>query len=171
MRWPRTLAVWLLLLSPPALLAQEARAPYDGKGRMLLEIIDTLERDLESFGRKRRGFNRKKESLENELARLQERILTVDRKLKKSKQHIEKLLRSVVLMKEPDDLLLFFSTKRYHDLHVYKRSIRKITEKLSTQLTGLVARKKALSRQTQDGKVVIRFAHILLFVPLCLCVG
>jgi septal ring factor EnvC (AmiA/AmiB activator) len=146
MRWPRTLAVWLLLCSPPALMAQEVRAPYDGKGRMLLEIIDTLERDLEAFGRKRRGFNRKKESLENELARLQERILAADRELKKSKKQIEKLLRSVVLMKEPDDLLLFFSTMKYHDLHVYKRSIRKITEKLSEQLTRLVAQKKTLDR-------------------------
>ncbi len=144
---PVTLLV-VLLLFPAALRAQEeGPAPVDARGRMLMEIIDTLERDLEELGRKRREFNRQKETLEQQLALLQEQISRADRKLKESKKQIEKLLRSVVLMKEPDDLLLYFSTMRYHDLHVYRRAIRKITLSLSRKLSGLVETKKTLDRQ------------------------
>lgn len=121
--------------------------PVDSRGQMLMEIIDTLERDLEDLGRKRRAFNRQKEELEQQLALVQEHLTRADNKLRDSRRHIEKLLRSVVLMKEPDDLLLFFSTMRYHDLHVYRRSIKKITVALARQLTRLVERKKKLDRQ------------------------
>ncbi len=121
--------------------------PADSRGQMLMEIIDTLERDLEELSRKRRVFNRQKDELEQQLALLQEHISRAENELRDSRRHIEKLLRSVVLMKEPDDLLLFFSTMRYHDLHIYRRTIKKITVALSHQLTRLAARKKKLDRQ------------------------
>jgi murein hydrolase activator len=144
-----TLAIFALLLfqfSPVA--AQEIAVPTDdARGQMLMEIIATLERDLEDLGRKRRKFNRQKEEMEQRLALLQEHISRADSKLKESRKQIEKLLRSVVLMKEPDDLLLFFSTMRYHDLHVYRRSIKKITVAISRQLALLVERKKKMDRQ------------------------
>jgi len=119
----------------------------DARGKMLMEIIDTLERDLEQLSRKRREFLRRKDQLESQLARLQERSLTVERQLGDSSRQIEKLLRSMVQMKEPDDLLLFFSTMEYHDLHVYKRVIREITVGLSQRLGEMVGEKKALDRR------------------------
>ncbi len=140
------LAVLLLQFRPAS--AQEIVVPVDdARGQMLMEIIATLERDLEDLGRKRRKFNRQKEEMEQRLALLQEHISRADSKLKESRKQIEKLLRSVVLMKEPDDLLLFFSTMRYHDLHVYRRGIKKITVAISRQLSLLVERKKKMDRQ------------------------
>lgn len=140
------LLVMLFQINPAT--AQHTTIPIDdARGQMLMEIIATLERDLEDLGRKRRSFNRQKEEMEQRLALLQEHISRVDSKLRESRKQIEKLLRSVVLMKEPDDLLLFFSTMRYHDLHIYRRTIKKITIALSRRLSRLVERKKKMDRQ------------------------
>ncbi len=146
----RTILAFLVISFLPfrMAVAQEILSPTeDARGQMLMEIVATLERDLEDLGRKRRQFNRQKEELEQHLALLQEHISRADSKLRESRKQIEKLLRSVVLMKEPDDLLLFFSTVRYHDLHIYRRGIKKITVALSRQLSLLVDQKKQMDRQ------------------------
>ena len=119
----------------------------DGKGRMLLEVVNTLERDLEELARKRRGVARRKEAGESELARTQEELSLVGRKLETTTARIEKILRSMVRMKEPDDLFLLFSTTKYHDLHVYRRQIRLITANLSERLAALVEKKRQLGRK------------------------
>ena len=119
----------------------------DGKGRMLLEVVNTLERDLEELARKRRGVARRKEAGESELARTQEELSLVGRKLETTTARIEKILRSMVRMKEPDDLFLLFSTMKYHDLHVYRRQIRLITANLAERLAALVQEKKQLDRK------------------------
>jgi len=140
------LVVLVCLCLPGRMAAQEDR-PSDFRGKMLMEIIDTLERDLERLGRKRRELARRKGNLEQQLATIQERTSTVNRALADSKIQIEKLLRSMALMKQPDDLLLFFSTMQYHDLHVYNRTIRKVTVELSNKLTSMVEEKKELDRR------------------------
>ncbi len=119
----------------------------DGKGRMLLEVVNTLERDLEQLARKRRALTRRRETLEAKLAGVQEQLSLAGRKLDTTAAQIEKILRSMVRMKEPDDLFLLFSTMKYHDLHVYRRQIRLITANLAQRLASLVQEKKQLDRK------------------------
>lgn len=141
-------AVTLFGQTPTWASANDNLVPIlDGKGRMLMEVVDTLERDLEHLGQQRRKLNRKKEQIEDKLARFQEQQNGVNRKLETAQGQIERLLRSVVHMKEPDDLLLLFSAVKYHELHLYRRLIRKITANLSVRLKDLVNNKKELSRR------------------------
>lgn len=136
------------LIALPA-AAQEVH-PTDFRGKMLMEIIDTLERDLERLGRKRRELARKKDAVERELALIQEQKTGLGQDLENSREQIEKLLRAMALMKQPDDLMLFFSTMKYHDLHVYNRVIRRLTARLARKLTDLVKRRRELDRRMAE---------------------
>lgn len=151
--WLTLLALLVTGLDVSAPLAQDGDPPVpvlDGKGRMLMEVVDTLERDLEQLARNRRTLTRKKESIEEQLARLQEQQSANARSLETTQSQIERLLRSVVHMKEPDDLLLLFSAVRYHELHLYRRLIRQITSSLSVRLRQLVSERKDRSRRQQS---------------------
>lgn len=149
----------VVVLTLAALLAASSGVPLsrsaaaqgmpilDGKGRMLLEVVNTLERDLEQLARSRRALNRRRETLEAKLAGTQEQLSLVGRQLDATATQIEKILRSMVRMKEPDDLFLLFSTMKYHDLHVYRRQIRLITTNLAERLGSLVQEKRKLDRK------------------------
>ena len=149
MSWLAGVLLSGMLFLPPVNEPIQPPVISDTRGRMLMEIVDTLERDLERLGRQRREFNRQQQEQESKLARLQEKMSEVDRTLRQNRSKVEALLRSMVLMKEPDDMLLFFSTMRYHDLHVYRRVIRGVTTALSRRLSDLVEMRKKLERNQQ----------------------
>ncbi len=136
------------LVLPDRALAQGApEADAASRGRMLIEVLDILERDLEALSHQRRELSRTREELERKLARIHERSTRVQADLDASTRQVEQMLRGLVSMKEPDDLLLLFATDRYQDLHVYKRLIRQITIRISRRLRLLVEEKKALELQ------------------------
>jgi len=150
---PCCLLVLALLLALPAapLSAQEVLPPpADGKGRMLLEIIDTLERDIERLSHSRRDLARRKDDLERKLASLQEKSSRLARDIETSREQIVKILRAMARLREPDDLLLFFSSFKYHDLHVYRRNIRHIAANLASRLSRLVQERKEMDRQRSE---------------------
>jgi septal ring factor EnvC (AmiA/AmiB activator) len=139
------------LLAPGPLAAQGVpQADAASRGRMLIEVLDILERDLEVLGQQRRELSRTREDIEQKLARIYERSNRVEAELEKSSRQVEQMLRGLVLMKEPDDLLLLFATDRYQDLHVYKRLIRQITIRISRRLRLLVDEKKTLEMQRTE---------------------
>jgi septal ring factor EnvC (AmiA/AmiB activator) len=145
MRPAPALLLAVLVATGSGLRAEEPPPPpVDARGTMLLEIIDTLERDLERLGKKKRELNRQKETLELQLARINEKEAAVERTLEETRKRIEKLLRSLVLMKAPDDLLLLFSAHQYHDQYVYNRVIRKTTALLAEKLAAIVSQRKAM---------------------------
>ncbi|MBM4353652.1 MAG: hypothetical protein FJ109_07605 [Deltaproteobacteria bacterium] len=137
----------LLLAHAPARGQTFPKADAASRGRMLIEVLDILERDLEVLGHQRRDLARSREAVEQKLARIHERAARVQADLEQSTRKVEQMLRGLVLMKEPDDLLLLFATERYQDLHVYKRLIRQITVRISKKLRTLVDEKKTLELQ------------------------
>ncbi len=145
----------LLLLAAPGLsLDASGQTPAnqtgDFRGKMLMEILDTLQRDLEELSHKKRDLTREKTDLETDLAYQQEKVSSLERTTRDSRRQIEKLLRGLAHMKEPNELLLFFSTLRYHDFYVYQRNIRKIALNLAQRLNRLVDEKHRLDRKLKN---------------------
>jgi septal ring factor EnvC (AmiA/AmiB activator) len=124
--------------------------PADPKSRMLMEVVSTLERDLEHLGKKRRVLAKSKDALETEVAINQESLLAVDSELDSSLAKLQRLTRSIVRMREPDDLLLLFSSMRYHDLQVYRRVVSKMALSVSQQLAVLATSRKTLARRQES---------------------
>lgn len=110
----------------------------DVRGSMLIDIIDTLERDLGELSTKRREVARLKEQLDKRSEWVERRVAKLDGKVATVRKQIATMVRSLVHMKQPDDLLLFFSTGRYHDLFVYQRLVKSISVSLLQQLQKTV---------------------------------
>jgi len=139
-------AMAVVLLAALAARASDILPP-DPKGRMLMEVVDTLERDMEELGKKRRALNGSRDQVETELAINQETIIAIDAELETMTETMQRLTRAIVRMREPDDLLLLFSSMRYHDLQVYRRVVSKLAVNVSGQLTTLVRSRRTLDKR------------------------
>lgn len=140
-RWHVGLIVVLLLASAVAaagVLWAQTPPPSDIRGSMLIDMIDTLERDLGELSSKRRDVARIKEQLDKRIQWVGRRVGKLDTRVTSVRKQISAIVRSLVHMKEPDDLLLFFSTGRYHDLFVYRRLVRRIGVTLMQHLQTTV---------------------------------
>lgn len=141
----------VLFLLLTALCAQELRAeevtPQDLRGRMLMEILDVLQQDLQRLNRQKRELTRRKEKLEKTLAVKQESVSATGFEIESVQKQIGGLLRSLVHLKAPDDLLLLLNSETYQEQHLYQRTVRKIALGLARKLRQLLEKKALLDRQ------------------------
>jgi len=106
----------------------------DIRSTMLMDYINTLEKDLLDLNSKRRDMARIQEQILKRIQWIEEKTTKVDGRVSRVQAQIARLVRSLVHMKQPDDLLLFFSMERYHDLHLFKRLVRNTTVSLLQRL-------------------------------------
>lgn len=145
------LAVFATALVASAAPARGQDLPaLDPRGRMLIEIIDSLERDLEDLHSVKRELDGRIRRFEAVLQHAESEYQQLDTELQETNKRIVVLLRSVVRMKKPDDLLMYLSTMKYHDLYVYDRVVKKIVVALVGRLTNLLHEKEAVARKVAD---------------------
>jgi len=147
MRWRISLATTLLVLLPWQHVQGQGAPSVDVRGRMLMEILDVLQRDLARLTRQRRELGQKRERLEKELHQMQDKVGALQVEGESTLLQIGQLLRSLTQLKPPDDVMLLLGADVYQDQYLYRRTVQKVTIGLAKRLRQLMDRRRWVERQ------------------------
>jgi septal ring factor EnvC (AmiA/AmiB activator) len=141
------LAITLLLPFSWQHVRAQGVPSVDVRGRMLMEILDVLQRDLARLTRQRRELGQKRERLEKELHQMQDKVSALQVEGESTQLQIGQLLRSLAQLKPPDDVMLLLGADVYQDQHLYRRTVQKVTIGLAKRLRQLMDKRRWVERQ------------------------
>ncbi|MFH1531135.1 MAG: peptidoglycan DD-metalloendopeptidase family protein [Pseudomonadota bacterium] len=171
----KSLVLMVLFLSLPALVApasgQETAPPpeavepvgsqvyKDTQLRLLMDVLDILQEDVDRLEVVKGRLAERHGRLMARVGEVDERIDALTQRVETQRNAARVLVRAAVRLREPSDWQLLVSSGRYHDMLVYKRTIRELLSRIHGRMEE-IQRKKArwqhLKRQAEREMAEVR---------------
>jgi murein DD-endopeptidase MepM/ murein hydrolase activator NlpD len=161
----RALPILLSLLFAAPGLAQDAPPPpasvvapvgslayKDTQLRLLMDVLDILQEDVDRLDSVKGRLAERHGRLMARVGEVEERIDALTERVETQRSAARILVRAAVRLREPSDWQLLVSSGRYHDMLVYKRTIRKLLARIHGRMEKIQQKKarwQHLKRQAE----------------------
>jgi len=137
---------------PPGVTAPVGAGYKDTQLRLLMDVLDILQEDVDRLEAVKGRLAERHGRLMARVGEVEERIDALTARVETQRNAARVLVRAAVRLREPSDWQLLVSSGRYHDMLVYKRTIRKLLAGIHERMEE-IQRKKArwqhLKRQAE----------------------
>ena len=147
----------LLLLSLAA--PPDAPAYKDTQLRLLMDVLDILQDDVDRLEAVKGRLAERHGRLMARVGEVEDRIDALFIRVEAQRDAARILVRASVRLKEPSDWQLLVSSGRYHDILVYKRTIRKLLGRIHQRMETIQEKKarwQHLKRQAERELAEVR---------------
>jgi len=138
---------------PAAVVAPVGSLAYkDTQLRLLMDVLDILQEDVDRLESVKGRLAERHGKLMARVGEVDDRIIALTERVEAQRNAARVLVRAAVRLREPSDWQLLVSSGRYHDMLVYKRTIRKLLTRIHgrmEEIQGKKARWQHLKRQAE----------------------
>ena len=147
-------------VAPPGAVTPIGSKPYkDTQLRLLMNVLDILQEDVDRLESVKGRLAERHGRLMARVGEVDDRIDALVLRVEAQRNAARVLVRASVRLREPSDWQLLVSSGRYHDMLVYKRTIRKLLSRIHGRMED-IQRKKArwqhLKRQAEREMAEVR---------------
>ena len=152
---PAVLGLLLLSLAAPP----DSPAYKDTQLRLLMDVLDILQDDVDRLEAVKGRLAERHGRLMVRVGEVEDRIDALFIRVEAQRDAARILVRALVRLKEPSDWQLLVSSGRYHDMLVYKRTIRKLLGRIHRRMETIQEKKarwQHLKRQAERELAEVR---------------
>ena len=130
------------LTPPPAAVAPVGSLAYkDTQLRLLMDVLDILQEDVDRLESVKGRLAERHGRLMARVGEVEDRIDALNQRVEAQRNAARVLVRAAVRLREPSDWQLLVSSGRYHDMLVYKRTIRKLLTRIHGRMEKIQQKK------------------------------